>query len=113
MNPKKTIAEQVAEMTQEQQDKVYKVGRVALIIALVVAVPVMIACFYGLWKNLNYESLADIISDEGCRNIRMIICAIGVVFFIGLLLFIKIKYPLYSDRKWWYIRKLRKQNKRK
>ncbi len=111
MKIKKTIAEQVAELTQEQQDKVYKYGLVSLIIEIVIGIPFMIYCFYGIWTIYGgLLGFADVKVDSGFA-LDMIIYAVGLVFFLGMFLFIKIRCPHYSDRKWWYIRKMRKQNK--
>jgi len=34
---------------------------------------------------------------------------IGAIYIIGIFVFVKIKYPYYSDAKWRYINKMRKQ----
>ena len=38
----------------------------------------------------------------------MIWLAIGAVYLVGILVFVKTKYPYYSDAKWRYIHKMRK-----
>ena len=105
----KTIEEQVNELTEKQKDTVIKVGKIALTMQLVVTIPVMLLCIVGLICMASPPAGFDYSDTDKLANGIMILLAIMAVYDIGLLAFVKIKWPYYSDKKWHYINKMRKQ----
>ena len=112
MKNKKSIEEQVAELTLEQQDKIIKVGKVATALQLVGGIPWFLLCLMGLWVIIN-PPLSMSWSDYDKLYLGFLtLLVIGAVYVLGIFLFVKIKYPYYSDTKWRYIAKKRKADKR-
>lgn len=109
MANKTTIEEQVAQLSQEQQDKIIKVGKVALIIELIVGIPWIIISLLGLWVIAKPPLGFDYDNYDSLYKGFYIWLAIGLVILIGIVAFVKIKYPYYSDAKWKYINKKRKK----
>lgn len=99
----KTIEQQVAELTEEQKDKILKIDKFGTIIVLVLTVPGILLMLYGLFVMVT----SRFSSDEAFKGFLI---SGAVVFFISLttIIFIKTKFPYYSDRKASYIRKMRK-----
>ena len=109
MNKQKTIEEQVNELTEKQKDTIIKVGKTALALQLIVVIPVLILCVIGLFCMVN-PPLGISYSDIGkIRKGIEILLGVMAVWVIGLLVFVKVKWPYYSDKKWQYINKTRKQ----
>ena len=102
----KTIEEQVSELTEKQKDTIIKVGKVALILQLVVAIPILLICIIGLFAMKNPPLGFDY--NEIFSGI-MSLLVIMAIWVVGILAFVKIKWPYYSDKKWQYINKIRKQ----
>ncbi len=109
MAKKMKIEEQVAQLTQEQQDKIVRVGKVSRSLELGVGIPYIISLILGFLILVNLPLSFDSVFFHGFQ----IWCGNGVVFFLGLLIFIKVKYPYYSDAKWRYIVKSRKRKQGK
>ena len=105
---KKSIEEQVAELTQEQQDKILKVGKTAMIWQLVVGVPWFIFTILGFFTLTNPPIGFDYSNFDKLYLGYMTFLVIGAAYLVGVLVFVKIKYPFYSDAKWKYINKMRK-----
>ena len=108
MAKKLSVAEQVSQLTQEQQDKIVKMGKIGLVLELVVGIPWAILMLLGLWTlidpplGFNYSHYdAFILGYRGAF-------VIGALCIIGILAFVKIKCPYYSDAKYRYIKKMRK-----
>ncbi len=108
MADKISIEEQVAQLSEEQQNKIIKVGKIAMATELIVGIPWLIISIIGLFVlfdpplGLSYTDMDKVYIGF---NIWLVL---GAVFFIAILAFIKIKYPYYSDAKWRYINKKRK-----
>ena len=105
----KTIEEQVNELTQKQKDTIIKVGKIALILQLIVAIPTLLVCIIGLFCMVN-PPLGFDYSDTNKIFLGIeTLLVIMAIWVIGVLAFVKIKWPYYSDKKWHYINKMRKQ----
>ena len=105
----KTIEEQVNELTEQEKDTVIKVGKIALILQLIVAIPVILLCIIGLFCMVNPPMGFDYSDTDKIFSGIITLLIIMAVWVIGLLAFVKIKWPYYSDKKWQYIHKMRKQ----
>ena len=105
----KTIEEQVNELTQKQKETIIKVGKIALILQLIVAIPTLLLCIIGLFCMVN-PALGFDYSDTNKIFLGIeTLLVIMAIWVIGVLAFVKIKWPYYSDKKWHYINKMRKQ----
>ncbi len=111
MSDNRTIEEQVSQMTEEQKDKIIKVGKVAQIIQLVGGIPLFILSLLAMWVIISPPLGFDVMDYDKLFIGGVTIWIITAVYFVGVLLFVKIKYPEYSDKKWNYINKERKANK--
>ncbi len=107
MATKKNIEEQVAELTKEQQDKVFKVGKASVILLLVGLVPWLIISVLGFWTMFAPPAGFDYDNYDILYIGMMIWLIVGAVCIAGVASFIKIKYPYYSGAKWNYICKSR------
>ncbi|MBR6548865.1 MAG: hypothetical protein IKT68_04895 [Clostridia bacterium] len=108
---KKPVAEQVAELTPEQQEKMYRVGKIAWLIELLAAAPFVVVgvslIFYGVFLSTGLYPDWDAVDQA--MLFGGIASFIGVVIAVVCLVVVKVQCPYYSDSKWWYIRKMRKQ----
>ena len=108
---KKPVAEQVAELTPEQQEELYRAGKIAWLIELVAAVPfvvvglavVLYGYFLAVGPSPDWDAFGQAMSFGG------ILSFIGFVIALVCLVVVKVKCPYYSDSKWFYIRKMRKK----
>ncbi len=108
MANKVNIEEQVAQLSQEQQDKIIKVGKIATALQLIGGIPWIIVAALGVWAMINPPLRFDYANYDKVFIGLMTWIFIGAVYIIGILLFVKIRYPYYSDAKWRYINKTRK-----
>ena len=108
MANKINIEEQVAQLSQEQQDKIIKVGKIAITFQLIGGIPWIIIATLGLWTMINPPLGFDYANYDDLYIGLMTWLVIGAVYIIGISAFVKIKYPYYSDAKWRYINKIRK-----
>lgn len=99
----KTIEQQVAELTDEQKEKVLKIDRYGTIIVLVLTVPGILLMLYGLFVMVT----SGFSSDDAFKYF-LISGAVVFLISIATIIFIKSKFSYYSDKKASYIRKLRK-----
>lgn len=100
-----SMEEQVAQLTQEQQDKIIKVGKIAVALQLIGGIPWLIMVIAQFLRLINSYSYFDREAAMGALTIWLII---GCVYLVGIFAFVKIKYPYYSDARWKYINKQRK-----
>ena len=107
MKDTRTIEEQVAQMTEQEKDKIVNVGIVALVVQCVIAIPLVVLSWIGFWAmtEASYKTADKIFVLSLSLDI------VAIIFIIAVCLFVKFKYPDYSDRKWRYIRKERKARK--
>lgn len=93
MKEKKTVAQKVAELTPEQQDKMLKVGLFMLIAEFVIFVLSILAVF------LVVNRLPLDIREQGFD----IWLAVTIISLIAVVIIAYVKCPYYGDLKWWYI----------
>ena len=111
MKEKLSIEEQVRNLTPEEQDKVVKVGKIATALMLIGGIPLMIICALGALTmmdppaNLTYDNM-----DKFMIGFYTAL-GVGIAYIIGIFLFVKIKYPFYSDAKCRYLMRERKKKK--
>lgn len=103
---KLTNADKVALMTKKEQDTIFKVGNIALIAEVAVGVP-SLACLAFAYMDLidSTKSISEM--DQSFRKL-VIVAAVVLLLFFGGAVFLKTRYPYYSDGKFMYIRKMRK-----
>ncbi len=107
-NHKKTIQEQVEELTEEQKDKIIKFGKIGLILMVIVVVPSIIITLLGLIVLINPPLGLDYNSYDMIYTGFLATLVIAGLLIIGVLVFVKIMCPGYSDAKYRYISKSRK-----
>ena len=110
MANKVPIEEQVAQLSQYQQDKIVRVGKIASVLQLVGGIPWLVFSVLGLWTLINPPLGFDYNDLDKVYKGLMIWLLIGAIYIVGISVFVKIKYPYYSDAKCRYIIKIRKQN---
>ncbi len=102
-----SIEEQVAQLTEEQQDQILKIGKKSTVIGGVI-IALMVLWILG---GLLLLVATPVGVELGFTTIGLGIIVGAVVGFgaiIGMTLIIKRKYPYYSDKKLEYIKKMRK-----
>lgn len=110
MNNKKTIEEQVAELTEEQKEKILKVDLISGIVLAVLAVPVLVFMFFTMLGMLTTGSKSMIVADGLMLILDVLLCVI-IAIVVGILVFVKVKYPYYTSARCKYIRKMKKTEK--
>lgn len=105
----KTIEEQVNELTEQQKNTIIKVGKRALALQLIGAIPMLVLCIIGLYSMVNPPMGYDYMDSEKIFSGIMTLLVIMAVYVIGITVFVKVKWPYYSDKKWQYINKMRKR----
>lgn len=93
MKEKKTVAQKVAELTPEQQDKMLKVGLFMLIAEFVIFVLSILAVFLVV-NRLPLDT-----REQGFD----IWLAVTIISLIAVVIIAYVKCPYYGDLKWWYI----------
>ena len=109
MKDTRSIAQQVADMTKEQQEKVLKVGLRPLIFLLAGATVLLVLCILALWimtKPPAGFSLADY--DKLYIGLLITEC-VGALYVIGVPIVTRSVCPYYSDAKWRFLRRQRKK----
>ncbi|MBQ7836217.1 MAG: hypothetical protein IJ389_03085 [Clostridia bacterium] len=107
---KQSIEEQVSQLTLEQQDKILKVGKTAFIIQLIFLIPYILYCFFTtMFMFAVSVSGADVYWTV--YFIWMVSLVIGYLPILAVPIVLKVKWPYYSDAKYRYIRKERKNKK--
>lgn len=106
---KRSIAEQVAALSQEKQDKIVKIGKRATLMQLSVGIPWLILSALGLWFMINPPLSFDYNDYDRLYISLMIWIILGAVYILGIFIYILVKYPYYSDARWRYITKMRKK----
>lgn len=106
----RSIEEQVAEMTEEQKDKILKIDWIAGIAIVLGVIPAILVSVFSSILMFNV-SLSNFFSNA-LLIISLILLALAAIYTFGVLIFIKIKFPYYNGDKCTYIRKRRKRQKR-
>lgn len=112
MAVKSNVEEQVTQLTPQQQDKLLKVGNIALILELVGGIPLVIWMIVGLLKLLNPPAGIDFAEYDKVYQGVMLSVAVGMVYLLGVFVYIKVACPYFGDKKWLYIRKMRKHQRK-
>jgi hypothetical protein len=108
MANKINVEEQVAQLSQEQQDKIYKVGIIALVLQLIGGIPWFIGVVSCLYTMIALPASFDLANYDKLFIGFIVWLILGAAYVIGISVFVKIKFPYYSDAKWNYINKMRK-----
>lgn len=101
MANRQSIEEQVAALTPEQRNKIPRIGKIATIAQLVVAIPLLVLELMGL--IYMFTNPLDVTDAFFGGFITVLVLAF--LWVLGVVLFVKIKYPYYSDAKAKYIKK--------
>ena len=104
MKDARSVEEQVAELTEEQKDTILKVDKYGTIIVLALTLPGLLLLCLGLFFMITEATLFTETAYKGFQVLGGIILAISV----AAIVFIKVKFPYYTDKKASYIRKIRK-----
>ena len=106
---KKTIEEQVAELTEQQKETILKIAKYATI-----AEVITLGCSFSImgFLFLIFILAPGILSDLAFFAF-LATAAFCILFLVALLIVIFKKFPYYSDRKALYLMKQRRQNKKK
>ncbi len=110
MAKQESVEEQVAALTQEQRDTIVKVGNKAVILLIAGMMLWLFIAALGFYAMVNPPSWLDYTAYDKLYVGMLTWMAIGAIYVVGIYLFVKIKYPYYSDAKCKYIKKLRKKN---
>ena len=107
MENEMTIEQQVAQLTPQQRDTIIKIDKTTTIIT------VIILSVWGLWLLLGAYLLINpplgVQMDFGVYSAGVMVASlIAAACFFGTALFVKAKFPFYSDKKLAYIKKQRK-----
>ena len=113
MKEKLTIQEQVAKMTEAEQNKVFKTGLIFFIIEILFAVPYIILLLDKLSVLIDPPGRISSDAYDQAFTELMLWAIGGIVVAILLFVLLKIICPQYNDRKWFYIFKLRRAKKNK
>ncbi|MBE6924440.1 MAG: hypothetical protein E7466_04280 [Ruminococcaceae bacterium] len=108
MKDTRPIEQQVAELTEEQKKTILKVDKYGMIVLLVLTVPGLLVMLLGLFTMMSTHGSARQDAYTGF----LISGAIIVLISISMFLFIRIKFPYYSDQKCTYLRKQKKLEKK-
>ena len=111
MKDTRTLEEQIAAMTEEQKEKVIKVGKTALIIQLVGGIPLFLLSLMSIWTMISPPIGFDMLEYDRLFIGTITIIIVTMVYFVAAPLVVKLVCPDYSDKKWNYIQKERKAKK--
>ena len=107
---KKSIEEQVAELTEEQKDKIVKVGKWGTVAFLVTILPLLL---FFLLVSFSIMLMPGMATNTPFLIGWIVLGALSFVAIIAYLIVIKAICPYYSDKKCNYIQKCRKEQKKK
>ncbi len=106
MKDTRSIEEQVSELTEQQKDTILKVDVIAGLIMVLGALPAIVLMLINFFAILDISLPFEI--ADGLVITNFIIMVICFAFVIGVLVFVKFKFPYYSGKKCDYIKKSRK-----
>ena len=106
-----SIEEQIAELTPEQQNKVLKAGKFAIIGCALVGIPWILGCILGLFVLIDPPLGFDHSNYNGLCIGYFMWAIIGFLLYMMVPIITKLVWPYYSDAKFRYIKKQRKANK--
>ena len=103
MKNKKDIETQVSELTQEQKNQVLKIGKIYILALTLVFLPVFIFAVWNFYKIIQVEKYGNVAESLMIYNI--IALSVVLVYVIASLIFVRVKFPFYSDKKYKYLKK--------
>lgn len=107
MADKKSVAEQVAELTEKQQQTVARVGIWGTVILCVTVIPLLVIMILGF---ISFVSDPLSMTRQAMMGF-FVLCGIIGVLLVAYFVVIKVAFPYYSDKKARYILKNRKNKK--
>lgn len=107
---KQSVQEQVAKMTEEEKDNLLRIGKIINVFVFGGGIPLMILALLGLLVIIDPPLGVSALELENVYKGMMIVCAIAVLYLGGILLFVKLKHPDFSDAK---VRAIKKERKAK
>ena len=104
MKNNKSIEQQFAELSEVQKNTILKVDKYGTIIVLALTLPGLLLMCLGLFFMITEATL---FSEEAYKGFQILG---GIILLISLaaIVFIKAKFPYYSDKMASYIKKSRK-----
>jgi len=103
MKNKKDIEIQISELNQNQKDTILKIGKYYILIFLAVFLPAFAYVIWNFLRIIQVEKYGDVAHLLMRNNI---IALSGVlVYFVASLIFVRVKFPFYSDKKYKFLRK--------
>lgn len=110
MKDTRSIEAQVAELTQEQRDTIVKADFIAGILSVIGVIPAVVLIIRGI---ITFQDISlSLEAAQKVTNITLIAALVGLVYIIGVFVFVKIKIPYYSFKKCNYIKKCRRNQKK-
>ena len=95
-----TLEQQAQQLTQAQKETVLKVDKWGTLLLLLLAIPGLILMLLGMYAMGGDGVLFAEKSYEGFQTAGVILMALS----LGVFLFIKIKFPYYSNKLATYLR---------
>lgn len=109
MKDTRPIEEQVAELTDEQKENIIKINRYGILAMLGITFLSFIAMLFAVAVFLKTPK-AYLYFDQFVVSIIAIV-AVNLVLCIATYVFLRIKFPYYSDKRRSYIKRERKRKR--
>lgn len=103
MKNKKDIEFEVAQLTQEQKNTVLKIGKLYPLVLALVFLPAFIFAVWNFFKVIQVEKYGN--SADSLMLYNIIALSAVLVYAVVSLIFVRIKFPFYSDKKYKYLKK--------
>ena len=103
MSYKTELQEQVNALTSEQKQNVFKAYKIKLVAFLCICIPTILFDIYATLMFLDTS-----VSESRRDSVLLLFCIVTVVAVIAIaavLLYIKSKYPYFSDKLYSYMKK--------
>ena len=108
MKDTRSIEEQVASLTEEQQNTIVKVDKIANLIIIIVGVLCVVPMIVNMCTIATTLS-SDVADLAMWFNVALMVVVITTI--LGVWGFVKIKFPFYTGKRCSYIKKMRKNKK--
>ncbi|MBR3934719.1 MAG: hypothetical protein IKJ68_12550 [Clostridia bacterium] len=100
---KKDIKDEVLNLSESKMKMILKIGKVYIWLLAIVAIPVF------AYSILNIIRVLDVSENQSIANTllknNMIALCILLIYFVVSLIFVRVKFPFYSDKKYKYLKK--------
>lgn len=100
---KKDIGIEVSKLSDSKKELILKIGKVYILLLAIVAVSVFVYSVLNILRVLDVSENQAIAGTLLKNNIIALCILLG--YFIVSLIFVKIKFPFYSDKKYKYLKK--------